>query len=150
MKIMMLTQVQNDNLANNERVNIKLNELVVANKANRDENGNIVEGFHEEQVDNITMSKKQLCFQLYNADERIAMLRGVRGKSFTIINLAALLTGAEIEIEAVKHSAGEVDEESGFIHENDSITHHIKKVKLSEKAEMALTTALSQAYDLLG
>lgn len=123
------------NADDNTMIAIALDAPVKCYKANRDENGNVVEGVHEAEENQVVMSPKQLCFQLYAVDNRIAVLRGLRGKKLSFAVLAALLTGAEIDIEARHHAAGDVDEETGFVHDNPSFTHHIVGLKLEKSAE---------------
>lgn len=146
MHVVTISQFASQFAAENEdntMVTISTDAPIKCYRVNRDADGNIIEGVHETEENQLTMSRKQLAYNLYQADSRIAVLRGLRGKSLSFPVIASLLTGAEIEVVVTPHAKDEVDAESGFVYENDCFTYSIPKVVLSEVAEKKLNETIN-------
>ena len=124
---------------------IVLSEKVAAIKVTeRDACGNPTD-YSETESDVISISWNDLKRQLYSQSQTIAAIRASRTTTFEPRHIIAFLLGAEVDVVATKHEAGEIVE--GYTYQHDGYNYQLNIKKFSESAEKMLKEADAMFYD---
>lgn len=115
-------------------VSLTINETIKGFKLDKDTNV-----YQESDTNTIAFSKANLCRQLYQLNDDIALYRAVIGRSFTQKELGIILFNAKLTLSREFKAAGEIINDKPI--ERDCYITTITSIKLSDKASKQLDIA---------